>query len=282
MAIILDGKKLSRQLREELKTRVDRLRERGVTPGLSVIRVGDDAASEVYVRNKARMCERLGMYSTVLHLPESTTQEQLLAHIDAMNQDESLHGILVQLPLPSHIREDAVTARIDPKKDVDGFCSESLGALLNGEEGFVPCTPKGILRLLDSADIPLSGKRAVVVGRSMIVGKPVSLLLLSRDATVTVCHSRTKDLKAITREADVLIAAVGKPELLTGDFVKEGAVVVDVGINRTKEGIKGDVHFESVAQKAAAITPVPGGVGPMTIIMLMENTIEAAERAARM
>lgn len=281
MAILLDGKKLSASLREELKARVEALKARGITPGLGVIRVGDDAASEVYVRNKARMCERLGMHSVVLHLPEDTTQEQLLARIDEMNRDPALHGILVQLPLPPHIQEDAVTARIDPKKDVDGFCSESLGALLKGEPGFVPCTPKGILRLMESAGISLRGKHAVVVGRSMIVGKPVSLLLLSQDATVTVCHSRTQNLRDITRQADVLVAAVGKPQLITGDFVKEGAVVIDVGINRTPDGLLGDVLFDEVQAKASAITPVPGGVGPMTIIMLMENTIEAAERAAQ-
>ena len=281
MAILLDGKKLSASLREELKARVGALKARGVTPGLGVIRVGDDAASEVYVRNKARMCERLGMHSVVLHLPEDTTQEQLLARIDEMNGDPALHGILVQLPLPPHIRETAVLEAIAPEKDVDGFTSESLGALLKGEPGFVPCTPKGILRLMESAGISLCGKHAVVVGRSMIVGKPVSLLLLSQDATVTVCHSRTQNLRDITRQADVLVAAVGKPQLITGDFVKEGAVVIDVGINRTPDGLLGDVLFDEVQAKASAITPVPGGVGPMTIIMLMENTIEAAERAAQ-
>ena len=277
MAILLDGKKLSASLREELKARVEALKARGVTPGLGVIRVGDDAASEVYVRNKARMCERLGMHSVVLHLPEDTTQEQLLARIDEMNRDPALHGILVQLPLPPHIQEDAVTARIDPKKDVDGFCSESLGALLKGEPGFVPCTPKGILRLMESAGISLRGKHAVVVGRSNIVGKPMAILLLAANATVTVAHSRTPDLAAVTREADILVAAVGRAKLIKANMVKPGAVVIDVGMNRDENGkLCGDVDFDDVVETAGYLTPVPGGVGPMTIAMLMQNTLEAA------
>ena len=278
MAQILDGKALAARVRGELEGRVAALKARGVTPGLVVFRVGDDPASEVYVRNKARMCERLGFLSEVVHLPADTAQEDLLARIADYNADGRFHGILVQLPLPKHISEEAVLAAVAPEKDVDGISLSSLGALTRGGPGFLPCTPKGILRLLDSADIPLRGKRAVVVGRSAIVGKPVSLLLLGRDCTVTICHSKSENLRDITREADILVAAVGRPRLLDGSFVKPGAAVIDVGVNRLESGLCGDVDFESAEKAAGYITPVPGGVGPMTIIMLMENTVEAAEK----
>lgn len=281
MAEILNCKPLAAQVRAELETRVLALKERGVTPGLAVIRVGDDPASETYVRNKERMCQKLGLLSEVLHLPEDTSEKELLSRIDEYNQDARFHGILVQLPLPKHISEEAALARIAPEKDVDGISVSSLGALVRGGDGFLPCTPKGILRILDNAHIPLHGKQAVVVGRSSIVGKPISLLLLRRDATVTICHSRTENLREITAQADILVAAVGRPAMLDGSYVKEGAAVIDVGINRTENGLVGDVDFESAAEKAAYITPVPGGVGLMTVAMLMENTVEAAERAAR-
>ncbi|MBQ2697935.1 MAG: bifunctional methylenetetrahydrofolate dehydrogenase/methenyltetrahydrofolate cyclohydrolase FolD [Clostridia bacterium] len=279
MPNLLNGKTLAATLRAEQKQRVETLTAKGTTPGLAVVRVGDDPASEVYVRNKAKMCQTLGIRSEVLHLPADTEERELLALIDRLNQDPAVHGILVQLPLPPHINEARVTDAIAPPKDVDGFGKESMGALLSGKEGFVPCTPKGILRLLKETGLDLAGKKAVVVGRSNIVGKPVALLLLAEHCTVTLCHSKTKDLAAVTKEADILIAAVGRPRMLGADHVKEGAVVIDVGINRLPEGLVGDVDFEAVSDKAAWITPVPGGVGPMTIAMLMENTIEAAEAA---
>jgi len=278
MAQILDGKALAAQVRAQLETRVAALKARGVTPGLAVILVGDDPGSQVYVRNKERMCQKLGFLSEVVHLPAETTQAELLARIAQYNGDARFHGILVQLPLPAHISEEAVLAAVAPEKDVDGISVNSLGALTRGGSGFLPCTPKGILRLLDSAGIPLRGKHAVVVGRSAIVGKPVALLLLGRDCTVTICHSKTQDLRAITRQADILVAAVGRPKLLDGSYIKEGAAVIDVGVNRLESGLCGDVDFESAAPVAGYITPVPGGVGPMTIIMLMENTVEAAEK----
>lgn len=281
MAQVLNCKELAAKVRGELETRIAALKERGVTPGLVVIRVGDDPASEVYVRNKERMCQKLGLLSEVLHLQESTTEAELLARIDEFNGDARYHGILVQLPLPGHISEEAALARVAPEKDVDGISVSSLGALARGGEGFLPCTPKGIMRVLDSAGIPLRGKRAVVVGRSSIVGKPIALLLLQRDATVTVCHSKTENLREITSQADVLVAAVGKPAMMDGSYVKEGAAVIDVGINRLESGLVGDMEFESASQKAGYITPVPGGVGVMTIVMLMENTVEAAEKTLR-
>ena len=280
MAEILDGKQLAASLREPLAQRAAALTARGCRPGLAVIRVGDDPASEIYVRNKARMCQRLGLFSIELHLPAETSEERLFEEIDRLNQDERIHGILVQLPLPPHLDESAVAERIAPHKDVDGFGSRNLGMLLKGQPGILPCTPKGILRLLQHAGVPLLGKRAVVVGRSLIVGKPTALLLMRENATVTLCHSRTENLREHTLQADLLVSAVGRPELIDGSYIKEGAVVIDVGINRTERGLLGDVHFESATQKASLITPVPGGVGPMTIIMLMENTIEAAELAA--
>lgn len=280
MANILDGKKIAAEVREEVKREVEELKARGITPGLAVILVGDDPASQVYVRNKHRACEEVGIYSEVHRLAASTTQEELLKLIDQLNHDSRIHGILVQLPLPDHIDEKKVIDSIALDKDVDGFSPSNVGNLVIGDKCFYPCTPHGCMVLLDRAGIDPKGKKAVVVGRSNIVGKPMAMMLLARHATVTICHSRTADLAAECRQADILVAAVGKPELITGDMVKEGAVVIDVGINRLPDGrLVGDVHFESVSQKASWITPVPGGVGPMTIAMLLKNTVEAARRA---
>ena len=260
---------------------MEALKSRGITPGLAVVLVGEDPASAIYVRNKERACKKLGMNGTVLRLPEETTQQELLSTVQRLNEDPAVHGILVQLPLPRHLDEREVIRAIDPDKDVDGFHPINAGRLLIGEPGFVPCTPKGVMRLLEIEDVPLSGKHAVVVGRSNIVGKPMALLLLQENATVTICHSRTADLAAHTRRADILVAAIGKPRFITADMVKDGAVVVDVGINRVDGKLCGDVDFEPVSQKASYITPVPGGVGKMTIAMLMENAVEAAEHAAK-
>jgi methylenetetrahydrofolate dehydrogenase (NADP+)/methenyltetrahydrofolate cyclohydrolase len=273
---IIDGKALSAQIREKLKKEVAALKAQGTTPGLAVMLVGDDPASAVYVRNKARACEELGMHSVVHTLDACTTQDALVSLVRACNNDRSLHGILVQLPLPSHLDALAVLREVDPDKDVDGLHVVTAGRLLVGEKGFIPCTPKGIIRLIKSTGTEISGKHAVVVGRSNMVGKPVSLLLMNENATVTMCHSRTRDLAKVCAEADILVAAIGRPEMITGDFVKPGAVVIDVGTTKVDGKLKGDVLFEEASQKAAFITPVPGGVGPMTITMLMENTIEAA------
>jgi methylenetetrahydrofolate dehydrogenase (NADP+) / methenyltetrahydrofolate cyclohydrolase len=277
----LDGSALSRTLRAELPSRVRRLLARDVRPGLAVVLVGDDPASQVYVRNKTRACEEAGIASIEHRLAASTSQAQLLALIAALNADRRVHGILVQLPLPRHISSDAVIESIAPDKDVDGFHPENVGRLATGRARFVPCTPAGVMRLLEHANVPLAGKMAVVVGRSNIVGKPVALLLLEKHATVAICHSRTPDLGAVIRQADVLIAAVGKPRLITADKVKPGVAVIDVGINRLPDGkLCGDVDFQSMLGKAGCITPVPGGVGPMTIAMLLENTVRAAELSA--
>ncbi len=273
---IIDGKAISAQIREELKKDVIALKAQGITPGLAVILVGDDPASAVYVRNKARACDELGMYSVVHTLPAETTKEELIALVHECNADEALHGILVQLPLPGHLDALEILREVDPNKDVDGLHVVTAGRLLVGERGFIPCTPKGVIRLIKSTGTEISGKRAVVVGRSNMVGKPVSLLLMNENATVTMCHSRTKDLAKVCAEADILVAAIGKPEIITGAFVKPGAVVIDVGTTKVDGKLKGDVLFEEAAKKASFITPVPGGVGPMTITMLMENTIEAA------
>ena len=280
MAVLLDGKTMAAALTEGLRERVAALKEKGVVPGLAVILVGEDPASQVYVRNKGRACDELGMYSQTVRLPESTAQAELEKEIDRLNADERVHGILVQLPLPRHLNEAAALARIIPEKDVDGFHVENAGKLFTGQKGVVPCTPKGILHMLKAAHVPLSGKDAVVIGRSNIVGKPVAMLLLQENCTVTICHSRTADLAAHTRRADILVAAVGKPRFVTADMVKPGAAVVDVGINRVDGKVVGDVDFEQVEKVAGYISPVPGGVGKMTIGMLMENTVEAAERKA--
>ena len=273
---IIDGKALSAQIREKLIKEVAALKAQGTTPGLAVILVGDDPASVVYVRNKARACEELGMHSVVHTLDACTTQDALVSLVRACNNDRSLHGILVQLPLPSHLDALAVLREVDPDKDVDGLHVVTAGRLLVGEKGFIPCTPKGIIRLIKSTGTEIDGKRAVVVGRSNMVGKPVSLLLMNENATVTMCHSRTRDLAKVCAEADILVAAIGRPEMITGDFVKPDAIVIDVGTTKVDGKLKGDVLFEEASQKAAFITPVPGGVGPMTLTMLMENTIEAA------
>mgnify|MGYP000215856302 FL=1 len=280
-ARIIDGKSIAKELRESLAPRVAALKEQGITPGLTVIVVGDDPASAIYVRNKERACVKLGMNSQVLRFPAETTQEEILNTVRLLNQDDSVHGILVQLPLPRHIDEQAVLRAIDPDKDVDGFHAMNAGRLMNGEPGFVACTPKGVMRLLEVSGVELDGKNAVVVGRSNIVGKPMALLLLQKNCTVTIAHSHTKDLAAVTRSADILVVAVGRAGFITGDMIKPGAAVMDVGINRVDGKVVGDVDFESAKEVASYITPVPGGVGAMTIAMLMENTVEAAENYAR-
>ena len=280
-ARIIDGKSIAKELRESLVPRVAALKEQGITPGLTVIVVGDDPASAIYVRNKERACVKLGMNSQVLRFPAETTQEEILNTVRLLNQDDSVHGILVQLPLPRHIDEQAVLRAIDPDKDVDGFHAMNAGRLMNGEPGFVACTPKGVMRLLEVSGVELDGKNAVVVGRSNIVGKPMALLLLQKNCTVTIAHSHTKDLAAVTRSADILVVAVGRAGFITGDMIKLGAAVMDVGINRVDGKVVGDVDFESAKEVASCITPVPGGVGAMTIAMLMENTVEAAENYAQ-
>lgn len=279
-AQLIDGNALSRQLRAEVSQRVAHLKARGITPGLAVILVGDDPASQVYVRNKVKACEDTGIHSVLEKYESSLSEAALLARVQALNHDPTIHGILVQLPLPAHIDAHKVIEAISPAKDVDGFHVASAGALMVGQPGFWPCTPYGCIKMLESIGYDLKGKHAVVIGRSNIVGKPMALMLLQRDATVTICHSRTADLKALTLQADVIVAAVGKRHVLTADMVKPGAVVLDVGMNRNDEGkLCGDVDFEGVRQVAGWITPVPGGVGPMTITMLMVNTLESAERS---
>ncbi len=277
-AQILDGKALAAEIRSEVKTQVAALAEKGVSTALAVILVGDDSASQVYVRNKIKACADTGIRSLEFRMPAETTQQQLLAKIAELNADESVDGILVQLPLPKQINADAVIAAIDPAKDVDGFHVANAGALVTGKQGFVPCTPFGVMRLIEKSGVNPRGKSAVIVGRSNIVGKPMALLLLAADATVTVAHSCTPDLSAVTRNADILVAAVGRAKLIKADMVKPGAVVIDVGMNRDENGkLCGDVDFAEVKEIAGSITPVPGGVGPMTIAMLMQNTVLAAQ-----
>lgn len=277
-AQILDGKVMSDELRAEIAKRVAGLKKRGVMPGLAVILVGNDPASEIYVRNKGKGCEETGIYSRTIHLPEDTTQEELESEIGKLNADPAIHGILVQLPLPKHLDEQAALAKILPEKDVDGFHLINAGHMMTGTEGVIACTPRGALHMIKSTGIDLNGKEAVVIGRSNIVGKPMAMLLLRENCTVTICHSRTKELAEHTRRADILVAAVGKAGFVTADMVKPGAVVIDVGINRVDGKVCGDVDFEPVKEKASWITPVPGGVGKMTITMLLDNTVEAAER----
>ncbi len=280
-ARIIDGKAIARGFRAELAIRVARLRETGVVPGIAVVIVGDDPASHVYVRNKALACQDIGMYSEVHALPAQTPQAQLVAFVGRLNADPKIHGILVQMPLPRGLDARAVIEAIAPDKDVDGFHYQNMGALVAGEPAFYPCTPWGVMKMLEHEGVALSGAHAVVVGRSTIVGKPMALMLLNASATVTVCHSRTRALAQITRQGDVLVAAVGKAGTIRGDMVKPGAVVIDVGISRLPDGkLAGDVEFESVAQVASRITPVPGGVGPMTIAMLLANAVRSAERVA--
>lgn len=275
---IIDGKKVSAETRERLTKEIAAYKEEyGRTPGLAVILVGENPASQVYVRNKHKACTEMGMYSEVITLSADTEENELLARIEALNNDDAIDGILCQLPLPSHISEEKVIRAISPAKDVDAFHPENVGKILTGHYTFLPCTPAGVLALLDAYNVEISGKNCVVVGRSNIVGKPQALLLLERNGTVTVCHSRTKDLAAHTKNADILVAAVGRANFITGDMIKEGATVIDVGINRLPDGkLCGDCDFESVKEKAAYLTPVPGGVGPMTITMLMQNTLFAA------
>jgi methylenetetrahydrofolate dehydrogenase (NADP+)/methenyltetrahydrofolate cyclohydrolase len=280
-AQLIDGNALSQQLRANVSARVAALKNKGITPGLAVVLVGDNPASQVYVRNKVKACEDTGMHSVLERYDASMSEADLLARVDALNRDPQIHGILVQLPLPAHIDAQKVIEAISPDKDVDGFHIASAGALMTGMQGFWPCTPYGCMKMLESIGYDLRGKHAVVIGRSNIVGKPMAMMLLQQDATVTVCHSRTANLKALTLQADVIVAAVGKRNVLTADMVKPGAVVLDVGMNRNDEGkLCGDVDFAGVKDVASHITPVPGGVGPMTITMLMVNTLESAERCA--
>ena len=277
-ALILDGKVMSAEIRNEVASRVASLRKKGIVPGLAVILVGDDPASEIYVRNKGKGCEEVGMYSETVRMPADTTQQALMAEIDRLNADDRIHGILVQLPLPAHLDEQAALARILPHKDVDGFHLINAGSLMTGARGVIPCTPRGALYMIRQTGLDLTGKEAVVIGRSNIVGKPMAMLLLRENCTVTLCHSRTRNLADHTRRADILVAAVGRAGFVTADMVKEGAVVIDVGINRVDGKVRGDVDFDAVREKAGWITPVPGGVGKMTIAMLLLNTVEAAER----
>ena len=279
MAQMIDGKKIAQEIKDELREKVLALQEEGVSVSLAVIQVGDDPASSVYVNNKKKACAYIGIRSVSYELAEETTEEELLSLIDELNRDTSVNGILVQLPLPSHIREEQIIRAIDPKKDVDGFHPENVGRLVTGGKGFVSCTPAGIIQLLKRSGIAIRGKNCVVVGRSNIVGKPMALLMLREDATVTVAHSKTQNLKELCRQADILIVAIGKPQYITADYVKEGAVVIDVGIHRG-EGKKlcGDVNYDEVFPSVAAITPVPGGVGPMTIAMLMNNCVDSVSR----
>ncbi len=275
MAQIIDGKAISAQIKDELKEKVAAMKEQGIEVTLAVIQVGNDPASSVYVGNKKKACAYIGIRSLAYELPEETTQQELLDLIDDLNQRKDVNGILVQLPLPAQIDEEAVLNRIDPLKDVDGFHPQNVGALCIGKPGFVSCTPAGIIQLLKRSGVEIAGKECVVIGRSNIVGKPMALLLLRENGTVTVAHSRTKDLKEVTKRADILVVAIGKPKMITADYVKDGAVVIDVGIHRNEHKLCGDVDFESVEPKCSAITPVPGGVGPMTIAMLMNNCVES-------
>ena len=278
MPLLIDGKKISTEIKDELKVTVEELKKQGVETCLAVIQVGDDPASSIYVRNKKRACAYVGIESLSYELPEETTEDQLVKLVKELNENDNVHGILVQLPLPKHINADTIIRTISPDKDVDGFHPESVGRLCIGEPGFVSCTPAGIIQLLKRSGIEIEGKECVVVGRSNIVGKPMSILLLRENGTVTITHSRTKDLKEVTGRADILVVAIGKPKFITADYVKEGAVVIDVGMHRNEENkLCGDVDFDDIKDKVSAITPVPGGVGPMTIAMLMYNCVEATK-----
>ena len=278
MAKILDGKLMAEDLTKDQTRRVAELAAKGVIPGLAVVLVGEDPASQIYVRNKGIACETVGMHSKTIRLLQSALQDEVIAAVDELNADDSIHGILVQLPLPGHLDEAAVLARLLPQKDVDGFHISNAGKLFSGQSGGVPCTPKGIIHMLKQGGVDLAGKDAVVIGRSNIVGKPAAMLLLNENCTVTICHSRTQNLKEHCRRADILVAAIGKPRFVTADMVKPGAAVVDVGINRVDGKVVGDVDYEAVSEVAGYITPVPGGVGKLTISMLIENTLEAACR----
>lgn len=281
MAKILDGKAVSQRVKNALKEETEKFVEKyGIKPGLAVVIVGDDPASRVYVNSKKKACAEIGYYSEEHALPESTTEDELLSLVEKLNGDEKIHGILVQLPLPKHIDEEKIINAINPKKDVDAFHPVNVGKIMIGNFDFLPCTPAGVMELINEAGIDLTGKNCVVVGRSNIVGKPQAMLLLHKNATVTICHSKTKNIKEITKNADVLVAAVGRAQMFDGDYIKDGAVVIDVGMNRLEnKKLVGDVDFESAEKKASCITPVPGGVGPMTIAMLMKNTLTAAKNA---
>lgn len=275
---LIDGKTVSASVKDRVKNEVEKLKENGINVGLAVIIVGEDPASKIYVANKKKACEMLGIISQEYALPENTTQEELLSLIDTLNSEKSINGILCQLPLPKHIDESAVINAISPEKDVDAFHPQNVGKIMTGDYDFVPCTPAGIMEMLSYYDIDPTGKTCVVIGRSNIVGKPMGMLLLHKNGTVTICHSRTKDLASVTNKADILVAAVGKAKFVNPDMVKDGAVVIDVGMNRDNGKLCGDVDFDAVSPKCSAITPVPGGVGPMTIAMLMQNTLTAAKK----
>lgn len=280
-AKIIDGKEIAQSVRNELRLEVDQLKQNEITPGLAVILVGDNQASKTYVANKQKACEEIGMFSVLIDYPATLSQEVLVAKIQELNEDEAIHGILVQLPLPAHIDETAIIEAISPEKDVDGFHPINIGRMMTGQDAFLPCTPYGVMVMLEHINCEIEGKHVVVVGRSNIVGKPAGQLFLNKNATVTYCHSRTKDLKAITNQADILVVAVGKRDMITSSHVKEGAIVIDVGMNRNEQGkLCGDVSFDEVKEKASYITPVPKGVGPMTITMLLKNTVKSAKKAA--
>lgn len=279
MALRIDGKAIAAALRGEIAAEVVTLKEKGITPGLAVILVGSDPASQTYVRNKQKACLEVGFHARQIDLPETTTQEELLAVVNELNNDPAIHGILCQLPLPRGLDDSAVIAAIDPKKDVDAFHAENVGHIMIGDQHFLPCTPAGVMELLHRSDISVGGKHCVVIGRSNIVGKPMAMLLLQENGTVTICHSRTQNLAEVCRQADILVAAVGRAKFVTADMVKPGATVIDVGINRDENGkLCGDVDFDAVEPIAGAITPVPGGVGPMTIALLLKNTLTAAQQ----
>jgi len=281
-SILISGKEIGQAIRNELSIRIDHLKNKGITPGLAVILVGENSASKTYVANKQKTCEALGMHSRLLSFESELTERELIQAIYSLNNDPDIHGILVQLPLPKHITETEVLAAISPAKDVDGFHPINIGKMMLGQDTFLPCTPYGVMKLLEHSHIEISGKHAVVIGRSHIVGKPMGQLLLQKDATVTYAHSRTANLKEITLQADILVVAVGRTKMITSDYVKRGAVVIDVGMNRDENNrLCGDVDFDSVNEKAAYLTPVPGGVGPMTITMLMVNTVKSAENELR-
>ncbi len=280
MAKIIDGKMISQQIKDELKEKVSAYKEKGVEITLAVVKAGNDPASAVYVQNKEKACEYVGIKSRTIAMPEETTEEELLAMVKELNEDKSVNGILVQLPLPKHIDESKILLAIDSSKDVDGFHPVNVGKMVIGEETFLPCTPAGIIEMLKRTDIDINGKECVVIGRSNIVGKPMAMLMLKENATVTIAHSRTKDLKEVTKRADILIAAIGKAKFVTADYVKEGAVVIDVGMDRDENGkLCGDVDFDTVSEVASAITPVPGGVGPMTVTMLLVNCLRSVENS---
>ncbi|MFE5388070.1 bifunctional methylenetetrahydrofolate dehydrogenase/methenyltetrahydrofolate cyclohydrolase FolD [Bacillus thuringiensis] len=280
VAVIIKGNEVAEKKRAQLTEEVVKLKEQGIVPGLAVILVGEDPASRSYVKGKEKGCEQVGIYSELIELPETITEERLLAEIDRLNGDDRINGILVQLPLPKHIEEKAIIERISPEKDVDGFHPISVGRMMTGQDTFLPCTPHGIVELVKETNLDISGKHVVVIGRSNIVGKPVGQLFLNENATVTYCHSKTKNMKELSKLADILIVAVGRPKMITADYIKEGAVVIDVGVNRLETGkLCGDVDFDNVLDVAGYITPVPKGVGPMTITMLLHNTVESAKRA---